>query len=93
MVKVPLPSPACAREVLCAAASSLVAVLAPCSCPHPLSFLALFPPPRLGRYVVFIFALLPVFTFVASGFFGGTSRAQAGLSCSFLFSFQPARVK
>ena len=55
MVKVPLPSPACAREVLCAAAGSLVAVLAPCSCPSPLSALALFPPPRLGRYVVLHF--------------------------------------
>ena len=39
------------------------------------------------------FSLLPVFTFVATGFFGGTSRAQAGLWCSFLFPFQPARVK
>ena len=56
-----------AREVLCAAAGLLVSMLAPCTCPYPLSALALFPPPRLGRYVVLHFYPPPRFHICGHG--------------------------
>ena len=95
MVKVSLPSPACAREVLCAAAGLLFAVLAPCSCPHSPSFLALFPPPRLGRYVVLHFYPPPRFHTCGHGLL---RRYQpcAGRSLvfiSFLFSTRARQIR
>ena len=93
--KVPLPSPACAREVLCAAAGLLFAVLASCSCPLPPSFLALFPPPRLGRYVVLHFCPPPRFHICGLGLL---RRYQpcAGRSLvfiSFLFSTRARQIR